>query len=51
MYGKEEAQEVIRRSQEDYHAHYGDLEEALSLTLLEAFNFSQRQQDLLKGLE
>lgn len=51
MYGKEEAQEVIRRSQEDYHAHYGDLEEALSLTLLEAFNFSQRQQDLLKGLD
>ncbi len=51
MYGKEEAQEVIRRSQADYHAHYGDLEEALSLTLLEAFNFSQRQQDLLKGLD
>ncbi len=51
MYGKEEAQEVIRRSQEDYHTHYGDLEEALSLTLLEAFNFSQRQQDLLKGLD
>lgn len=51
IYGKEEAQEVIRRSQEDYHAHYGDLEEALSLTLLEAFNFSQRQQDLLKGLD
>lgn len=51
IYGRKEAQEVIRRSQEDYNQHYGDLEGALSLTLFEAFNFSQRQQDILKELE
>lgn len=51
IYGREEALEVIRRSQQDYDRHYGDLEGALSLTLFEAFNFSQRQQDILKELE
>lgn len=51
IYGKEEAWEVIRRSQTDYQSVYGNLESALSLTLFEAFNFSQRQQELLKNLE
>ncbi len=50
VYGKEEAFEVIRRSQQDYDQAYGNLEEALSLTMLEAFQFAQRQQDILKNL-
>ena len=50
VYGLEEAHEVIRRSQFDYNQVYGNLEEALSLTMLEAFQFAQRQQDMLKGL-
>ncbi len=50
VYGREEALEVIRRSQEDYDKAYGNLEEALSLTMLEAFQFAQRQQDILKNL-
>ncbi len=50
VYGKEEALEVIRRSSTDYQEAYGNLEEALSLTMLEAFNFSQRQQNLLKNI-
>jgi inorganic pyrophosphatase len=50
VYGREEALEVIRRSQADYHHAYGDLEGVLSATLSEAFHFSRRQQDLLGGL-
>ena len=50
-YGREEALEVIRRSQRDYNNAYGNLEEALSLTLFEALNFSNRQQKILKDLE
>ncbi len=49
-YGCEEAHEVIRRSQEDYNKKYGNLEEALSLTMLEAFQFAQRSQDMLDEL-
>lgn len=49
-YGREEAQEVVRRSQIDYEKAYGDLEEALSLTLFEAFQFSQRQNKMLDDL-
>lgn len=48
VFGKAEAFEVIRRSQQDYQTAYGNLEEALSLTLFEAFDFSQRQQNMLK---
>lgn len=51
IYGREEALEVIRRSQEDYNASYGDLEGALSLTLMEAFNFGKRQQEMLNTFE
>jgi len=50
VFGKAEALEVIRRSQIDYQNAFGDLEEALSLTLFEAFNFSQRQKEILKHL-
>lgn len=50
IYGREEAYEVIRRSQKDYNLAFGNLEGALSLTLFEAFNFSQRQKEILKGL-
>ena len=50
IYGREEAHEVIRRSKEDYNDKYGDLESALSLTLFEAFNFSQRQKGMLDAL-
>lgn len=50
IYGREEALEVIRRSQDDYSQKFGNLEEALSLTMLEAFTFAQRQQDILKEL-
>lgn len=50
IYGREEAHEVIRRSQKDYQEHFGDLEAALSLTLFEVFNLSQRQGKLLRDL-
>lgn len=51
IYGREEAYEVIRRSQRDYEAAYGNLESALTLTLLEAFDLGQRQRNILKNLE
>jgi len=35
-YGKEEAHEVIRRSQEDYHSKFGKIETKLSLAAFEA---------------
>ncbi|MEM1214745.1 MAG: inorganic pyrophosphatase [Bacteroidota bacterium] len=50
IYGRDEAHEVIRRSKADYKAKFGDLETALSVTLFEAFSFSQRQQELLKDV-
>lgn len=50
IYGREEAQEVIRRSQEDYNDTYGELEATLSYTLMEAFNFVNRQQNLLNNV-
>ncbi|MDX1943297.1 MAG: inorganic pyrophosphatase [Saprospiraceae bacterium] len=48
VFGRAEALDVIRASQQDYQKAFGNLEEALSLTLFEAFNFSQRQKELLK---
>ena len=51
IYGREEAHEVIRRSYEDYQEAYGNLEGVLSLTMMEAFNLSQRKKDLLKKLD
>ena len=50
VYGREEALEVIRRSQADYQERYGNLEDALTLTLLEATAFGQRQQQMLDQL-
>jgi len=49
-YGREEALEVIRRSQKDYQRHYGNLEDALSLTLLEAFDFLRKREEMMKKL-
>ena len=49
-YDRDEAQEVVRRSQQDYADHYGNLETMMSATLLEALSISQRQQDLLNSL-
>lgn len=50
VYGKEEALDVIRRSQKDYKNKYGELENALTLTLLDAFSVAKQQQDILEGL-
>lgn len=50
VYGRDEAHEVIRRSQKDYDQKYGNLEEALSITMLEAFQFAQRRQDIMNSL-
>jgi inorganic pyrophosphatase len=50
VYGREEAHEVIRRSQADYAAQYGNLEDVMSATLMEALNFSQRKNDILEAL-
>ncbi len=51
VYGKAEAHEVIRRSSKDYQDAYGNLEEVLSLTMLEAMNFGRRQQKLLENID
>ncbi len=51
IYDKEEAHEVIRKSYEDYQESYGNLEEVLSLTMMEAFNLGQRKKDILKKLD
>lgn len=50
VYDQSEALEVVRRSQKDYEEAYGDLEEALSITLFEAFNFNQRKNRMLDDL-
>ncbi|MEM1325047.1 MAG: inorganic pyrophosphatase [Bacteroidota bacterium] len=50
IYGRDEALEVIRRSQADYEATYGNLEDALTLTLMEAFKFARRQDKMLNAL-
>ncbi|MEM6966373.1 MAG: inorganic diphosphatase, partial [Bacteroidota bacterium] len=50
VYGKEEAHEVIQRSYNDYQNEYGNLEEVLSFTMVEAMNFGQRQQKMLDDL-
>ena len=49
-YGREEAQEVIRRSQEDYATAYGNLEDMMSATMMEALNFGQRSRGVLDSL-
>ncbi len=49
-YGREEALEVIKASQRDYEQAYGNLESVMSATLMEAFNFGQRKQEILNDL-
>ncbi len=49
-YGREEAQEVIRRSQQDYATAYGNLEDMMSATMMEALNFGQRSRGVLDSL-
>ena len=51
IYGREEAHEVIRRSYDDYQESYGNLEDVLSLTMMEAFNLGQRKKEILKKLD
>ncbi len=50
MYGCEEAKAVIKRSQVDYQKVYGNLEDVMSMTLVDAFTFGQQKQRILKGL-
>jgi inorganic pyrophosphatase len=45
IYGREEALEVIRRSQQDYKEKFGKLENKLSMAMLNAINFGQSWQD------
>ncbi len=49
-YGCAEAQEVIRRSQEDYATAYGNLEDMMSATMMEALTFGQRARGVLDSL-
>lgn len=50
IYGREEAAEVIVRSQKDYQKIYGDLEGLMSMTLVQAMAFGKKQQDILNEL-
>lgn len=50
VYGQQEAFEVIRRSQSDYELKYGNLEDMMSSTLLEAMSFGQRRNKILETL-
>ncbi|OAV44194.1 inorganic pyrophosphatase [Lewinella sp. 4G2] len=50
IYGAEEAKAVIQASREDYHEHYGNLEDVMSTTLMEAMSFGQRRDRVLDGL-
>ncbi|MEM6344429.1 MAG: inorganic pyrophosphatase [Bacteroidota bacterium] len=47
-YGREEAQEVIRRSMNDYRKRFGKLENKLSVATLEMINFGQSWQEALE---
>lgn len=49
IYGQEEAFEVIRRSQADYETQFGNLEEMMSATLMEAMSFGQRRDKILES--
>ncbi len=41
IYGKEEAQEVIRRARKDYMSTFGKLEQRLSVAVMEAFDLGK----------
>ncbi|MEO0899443.1 MAG: inorganic pyrophosphatase [Bacteroidota bacterium] len=51
VYGKEEAQEVIRRSMIDYQKKFGKLANKLSVATLEMINFGQSWQQALKDTD
>ena len=46
-YGREEAQEVIRRSMTDFRKKFGKLENKQSVATLEMINFGQSWQEAL----
>ncbi|MEX0967625.1 MAG: inorganic pyrophosphatase [Bacteroidia bacterium] len=48
VYGREEAVEVIRRSQRDYKLKYGNLESALSMAAFDALTVGQNLQEYWK---
>lgn len=50
-YGREEALEVIRRSQKDYKVKYGQLETQLSMAVLDAINYGQSWQEAMDRRE
>lgn len=50
VYGKEEAWEVIEASRRDYQETFGNLEDLMSLTLLDMMNLGKRQQAILEKL-
>ncbi len=50
VYNREEAWEVIEASRRDYQEAFGNLEDLMSLTLLDMMNLGKRQQEILKGL-
>lgn len=50
IYGAEEARKVIEASQVDYHNAFGNLEDVMSSTLLEAVAFSQRRDTIMEQL-
>ncbi len=49
-YDRKEAMKIIEAAREDYQDAYGDLEDIMSMTLFEAFNFSQRTNNILDRL-
>ncbi|NJC25792.1 inorganic pyrophosphatase [Neolewinella antarctica] len=50
VYGAEEAKIVIQASRKDYQEHYGNLEEVMSSTLMEAMRLGQRRDTILGDL-
>ncbi|MEM6395279.1 MAG: inorganic pyrophosphatase [Bacteroidota bacterium] len=50
VFGKEEAWEIVKRSQQDYYQAYGDLEDLMSMTLTETLQLSKRKEEILRNL-
>ena len=50
IYGVETAQKVIEASRVDYHNAYGNLEDVMSTTLMEAMSFGKRRDSILDTL-
>lgn len=51
VYGREEAWEVIRASQLDYRDAFGNLEDLLSMTLVDLMSVSQQKRGILDRLD